>query len=165
MSIIAQEHEQNLLPPADLATEIQRLEEELTNERDRHLRTLAEFKNYRRRIERDGNKFAETAIRKILLSFLDIIDDIEHALQSTSEDERPIADGIKMIHQKFLALLKKEDVRPLVSIGEKFDPELHEAVAMVKRKGVDHGIIIDDMRRGYFWKKELLRPAQVCIAE
>jgi molecular chaperone GrpE len=163
MSIIA--HEQNLLPPADLATEIQKLEEELTNERDRHLRTLADFKNYRRRVEHDGNTFAATEIRKILLSFLDIIDDIEHALRSKSEDERPLADGVKMIHQKFLTLLEKKDVRPLVSIGEKFDPELHEAVAMVKRKGVEHGIIIDDMRRGYFWKKELLRPAQVRIVE
>jgi molecular chaperone GrpE len=165
MDIHIHEHEQNLLPPADLATEIQRLEEELINERDRHLRTLADFKNYRRRIEHNGNTFAETAIRKILLSFLEIIDDIEHALRSTSEDERPLADGIKMIHQKFLALLEKEDVRPIVSIGEKFDPEIHEVVAMVKRKGVGHGIIIDDMRRGYFWKKELLRPAQVRIAE
>jgi molecular chaperone GrpE len=100
-----------------------------------------------------------------LLSFLDIIDDIEHALRSTSEDERPLADGIKMIHQKFLALLEKEDVRPIVSIGEKFDPEIHEAVAMVKRKGVEHGTIIEDLRHGYLWKKELLRPAQVRIAE
>jgi molecular chaperone GrpE (heat shock protein) len=67
----------SLLPPADLAKEIERLHESLRDERDRHLCTLADFKNYRRHIERDGNKFAEDGIRKISLRFLDIIDYLE----------------------------------------------------------------------------------------
>jgi molecular chaperone GrpE len=60
--------------------------------------------------------------------------------------------------------LEKEGVRPIESIGEKFDPEIHHAVAVVKRDGVEQGTIIEDLRRGYFWKKKLLRPAQVRIA-
>jgi molecular chaperone GrpE len=158
-------NEQNLLPPADWAAEIEKLKEDLSAERDRHLRTLADFKNYRRRIERDGNKLAEEGKRVIILSLLDIIDDMEKALQWTSEDEGPLADGVKMIYQKLLTLLEKEDVRPIESIGKKFDPEIHHAVAMVKHKGVEHGTIIDDLSRGYFWKNELLRPAQVRVAE
>ena len=58
MDLDKYENEKNLLPPADLVGEIQRLQEELMNERDRNLRALADFKNYRRRIERDGNKIA-----------------------------------------------------------------------------------------------------------
>jgi len=61
------ENEKNLLPPADLVGEIQRLQEELINERDRNLRTLADFKNYRRRIEREGNKIAEERIKECYL--------------------------------------------------------------------------------------------------
>jgi molecular chaperone GrpE len=165
MALQIDTNNQNLLPPADWVAEIEKLNEKLSAERDRHLRTLADFKNYRRRIERDGNKFAEEAIRKIFLSLLDIIDDMEKALQWTSEDERSLADGVKMIYQKILALLEKEGVRPIECIGKKFDPEIHHAVSMVKRKGVEPGTIIDELRRGYFWKKELLRPAQVRIAE
>ncbi len=165
MEIQINPNDHNLLPPADWAAEIEKLNEKLNAERDRHLRTLADFKNYRRRIEQDGNKFAGEAIRKILLSLIDIIDDLEKALKWTSENERPLAGGVKMIYQKLLALLEKEDVRPIESVGKKFDPEIHDAVAVIKRKGVEQGTIIDDLRRGYFWKKELLRPAQVRIAE
>jgi molecular chaperone GrpE len=157
-------NEQILLPPADWAAEIEKLTDDLSAERDRHLRALADFKNYRRRIEREGNKIAEEAIRKLFLSLLDIIDDMEKALLWTSGGEQPLADGVKMIHLKLLALLEKEGVRPIESIGEKFDPEIHHAVAVVKRDGVEQGTIIEDLRRGYFWKKKLLRPAQVRIA-
>jgi molecular chaperone GrpE (heat shock protein) len=68
MAIQIEVNEHNLLPPADLAVEIEKLNEDLGTERDRHLRTLADFKNYRRRIEREGNKLAEEAKRKIFLS-------------------------------------------------------------------------------------------------
>jgi molecular chaperone GrpE len=165
MEIPVHENEQNLLPPADLAGEIDKLKDDLSAERDRHLRALADFKNYRRRIEREGNKYAEEAIRRIFLSLLAIIDDLEQAYLSTSKDERPLADGVQMIHRKFLALLEKEGVRPIESVGKKFDPEIHHAVATVKRKEVERGTVIDDLRRGYLWKNELLRPAQVRIAE
>lgn len=159
------ERDPNLLPPADWAGEIERMQEELQNERDRHLRTLADFKNYRRNIERDGNKIADQSSRKIFLSLLDIIDDIDQVLLSTNEEERPLAKGVALIHHKFLALLEKEDVRPFESVGKRFDPELHHAVAVVERKGIERGTIIDDLRRGYYWKNQLLRPAQVRVSE
>jgi molecular chaperone GrpE len=158
-------NEQNLLPPADWEVEIEKLKEALAAERDNHLRALADFKNYRRRIERDGNKIAEESSRKIFLSLLDIVDDLEKALPWTGGEERPLAEGVKMIYQKLLALLEKEGVRPIESIGKKFDPEIHHAVAMVTHKGIEPGTITDELRRGYFWNNELLRPAQVRIAE
>jgi molecular chaperone GrpE len=147
MATKKENNEYTLLPLADLYAEIDKLKEDLSTEHDRHLRVLADFKNYRRRVECDGNKFAEVAIRKILLSFLIIVDDIEHALLSTSDDKRPLADGVRMIHQKFLTLQEKENVRPVESIGKKFDPEIHHAVVVVKRKGYEHGTINDDLRR------------------
>ena len=74
------EREQNLLPPSDLEAEIQRLQEEVIDEREKHVRTLADFKNYRRRIERDGSKIVEENTRGLFLPLFDIIDDIEKAL-------------------------------------------------------------------------------------
>ncbi len=159
------ENEQNLLPPADWAAEIQKLQEGLLLERDRNLRTLADFKNYRRRIERDGNKIADDGKREILLPLLDIIDDMEKALQSAHGTEQPFVKGMRIIHKKFLSLLEKHGVLPFVSVGAPFDHTLHEAVALAKNKSGEPGTIVDELRRGYLWKNELLRHAQVRVAE
>jgi len=165
MEINMHENEQNLLPPADWAVEMQRLQDELINERDRNLRTLADFKNYRRRIERDGNKFAEEGKRAIILPLLDIIDDMEKALHWVNNEKQPFTKGVRNIHKKLLALLETNGVHPFESVGVAFDPNIHEAVAMTDPEGSEPGTVIDELRRGYLWNNELLRPAQVRVAE
>ena len=164
MATVAQEHNQNLLPPADWAIEIEKLQDELANERDRNLRTLADFKNFRRRIERDGSKVAEEGKRGIMLALLDIIDDMEKALQFANDSKLPSVKGLQIIHQKSLALLKTHGVLPFESVGTPFDHNLHEAVAMAEHEGNDPGTVVDELRRGYLWNNELLRPAQVRVA-
>ena len=94
MAAHVKEHNQNLLPPADLEGEIERLREVLIIERDRNLRTLADFKNYRRRVERDGGKLAEEGKRVIILPLLDIIDDLEKATKWTSDEDQPVVEGV-----------------------------------------------------------------------
>ena len=159
-----QKNEQNLLPPVDLEAEIERLQEELIDERDRNLRTLADFKNYRRRIERDGNKIAEESKKIMMLPLLDIIDDLEKALLSSHDAKKPFVKGVQIIHQKILTLLETYGVLPFKSVGMPFDHNLHEAVAMAKHEGSEPGIIIDELRRGYLMNDELLRTAQVRVA-
>ncbi len=165
MGALVQEHDLNLLPPADLVGEIERLQEELLNERDRNLRTLADFKNYRRRIERDGNKLAEEGKRAIILPLLDIIDDMEKALHWVSNGNQPSAKGVRFIHQKLLALLAANGVVSFESVGSTFDHDRHEAVAMAEHEDLDPGTVVDEMRRGYLWNSQLLRPAQVRVAK
>ena len=159
-----QGHNQNLLPPADLAGEIERLQEGLRIERDRNLRTLADFKNYRRRVERDGSKLAEEGKRGIILPLLDIIDDMEKALQWVSDEGQPFVQGVRIIHQELPALLETHGVLPFESVGTPFNHNLHEAVAMAKHEGSEPGIVVDELRRGYLWNNELLRAAQVRVA-
>jgi molecular chaperone GrpE len=156
---------QDLLPAADLAEELDQLRDDLRNERDRNLRTLADFKNYRRRIERDGNKLAAEGKRQIILPLLDIIDDIEKALDWVNDADQLFVQGVRVIHQRFLALLETHGVLPFESVGRPFDHNLHEAVAMAKHEGRQPGIVVDELRRGYLWHNELLRAAQVRVAE
>lgn len=158
------ENDQNLLPPADLAGEIERLREVLLIERDRNLRTLADFKNYRRRVERDGSKLAEEGKRGLILPLLDIMDDMEKAMQCASDTEQPVVKGVRIIHRKLLALLETEGVLPFESAGTLFNHDLHEAVAMADHKELESGTVIDELRRGYLWNNQLLRPAQVRVA-
>ncbi len=164
MEILIHEDEQNMLPPADWSAEIQKLQEELLNERDRTLRALADFNNYRRRVEREGNKLAEEGKRQIMLQFLDIIDDLENAMRWASGEEGPFVRGVRSIHQKVLSLLEAHGVIPFVSVGTPFNHNLHEAVAMTKHEGSELGIVVDELRRGYLWNNELLRAAQVRVA-
>lgn len=163
MGALVQEHDLNLLPPADLAGEIERLQEELRIERDRTLRTLADFKNYRRRIERDGNKLAEEGKRAIMLPLLDIIDDMEKALHWVSNGNQPSAKGVRFIHQKLLALLAANGVLPFESVGTAFNHDRHEAIAMAEHEDLEPGTVVDELRRGYLWNNQLLRTAQVRV--
>lgn len=164
MKIDVHENDQNLLPPADLDREIERLREVLLIERDRNLRTLADFKNYRRRVERDGSKLAEEGKRGLILPLLDIMDDMEKAMQWADDAEQPVIKGVRIIHRKLVALLETEGVLPFESAGTPFNHDLHEAVAKADDTGLPPGTVIDELRRGYLWNKELLRHAQVRVA-
>jgi molecular chaperone GrpE len=164
MEIPIHENENNLLPPADLPGEIEKLRDDLSAGRDRYLRMMADFKNYRRRIEREGSKIAEESKRGMILPLLDIIDDMEKAFQCANGAEQPFVQGMRSIHQKFLAMLETYGVRPFESVGLPFNHNLHEAVAMAKHEGGEQGVVVDELRRGYLWNNELLRPAQVRVA-
>ena len=163
MAILPKEKKQNLLPPADLAKEIERLHENLRDERDRHLHTLADFTNYRRRIERDGNRLAEEGKRDILLSLLDIMDDMDRTLHWGDNEEQDLLKVVGNIRQKLLALLETLGVFSFDSVGELFNHDLHEAVSIAENEDIKQGTVVDELRRGYLWKNELLRPAQVRV--
>jgi molecular chaperone GrpE len=155
----------NLLPEADLAGEIERLQEDLRTERDRHLRTLADFKNHRRRIEREGNTIADEGKREMVRALLVIVDDLDNALRWKSHGEHALLKGVQSIHQKMVALLESYGVRPFDAVGKPFTPDLHEAVAVTKRADVDPGTVLEVLRQGYLLNDELLRPAQVQVSE
>jgi molecular chaperone GrpE len=163
MDIYICENIRNLLPPIDLMEEIRRLQEELIDERERNLRAHADFKNYRRRIERDGNMITKENKREVLLAMLDIIDDLEKVLQLASGTDQSSIERVQIIHKKSLVLLETYGVYPFECIGMQFNQNLHEAVAMANHEGSEPRIVVDELRRGYFWDKELLRPAQVRV--
>ena len=144
------------LPPTDLEAEIQNLQEELLDERKRHIRTLADFKNYRRRFDHDVNKIAGESKREIMLALLDIIDDLERALQYANEADQPSVECLQNIHIKFLKLLETQGVRPFESIDITFNLNLHEVVSKETYKDSQPGIFADELRRGYIWNNKLL---------
>jgi len=158
------ENELILLAPVDLESEIQRLHDELIDERDRNLRTLADFNNYRRRIEREGNKIVEEGTRRMILPLLDIIDDMEKALESAESTKLPYVKGLQMIHNKFLSVLESFGVIPFDCVGLPFDHNLHEAVSMATHEGGEPRTVMNVLRPGYLLNNELLRAAQVRVS-
>lgn len=142
---------------------IARLQEDLTTERERHLRLLAEFDNYRRRTKQERALAEETGKREVLLALLDVKDDVDRALLHIRETSDAVADGLRLIQQRFNNLLEAHGVTAFESEGEVFDPEIHEAMTMIDGDGEQSGTVYSEHRRGYFMNGKLLRTASVAV--
>jgi molecular chaperone GrpE len=154
-----------LLPPADWAGELARMRDEIMNEQEKSLRVLADFKNYRRRMERDGQTMADAAKRDVFRSMLEIVDDIEKALRWDESNEAVGTKGLRIILQKMLLLLEANRVVPFESVGLPFDHARHESVAVVQDGHLASGTVTDELRRGYLMNGSLLRASQVRVVE
>jgi molecular chaperone GrpE len=142
---------------------ISRLEEELEELRDRSIRTLADFENYRRRAERERDELRRYAAFEAMSDFLPVLDNLERALSAggSADDVRV---GVEMILRQMRDLLRQRGVAPVEALGEPFDPTLHEAVARDEDPDVDVPTVIEEMQRGYRMHDRLLRPALVKVA-
>jgi molecular chaperone GrpE len=145
--------------------EIERLKEELRREHEMYLRALADFDNYRRRIEREREAAVKIGKRQMVLSLIEVLDSFERALDLASDAPEPLLSGLKAVYKQFLALLEAQGVTPFESTGKPFDPTLHEAIAVVKGEGQEPGRVIEEVSRGYRWGDEVIRPARVRVVQ
>jgi molecular chaperone GrpE len=143
--------------------EVEHLRRSLQEEEQRHLRLLAEFENFRRRIAREQEALREEGRRDTVLRLLPALDTLERALATGSTD-MAFYEGVAATHRLFLTILRELGVEPIESKGRRFDPNVHEAVATVATDGVEPGTVVDEVRRGWRLGDELLRAAQVVVA-
>jgi molecular chaperone GrpE len=149
--------------PTSGDSNITRLQEDLTTERQLRLRLLAEFDNYRRRTKQEAALAEANGKREVLLALLDLKDDVDRALLHIRETSDAVADGLRLIHQRFNNLLEAHGVTAFESEGQVFDPEIHEAVTMIDGDGEQSGTVYSEHRRGYLMNGKLLRPARVAV--
>jgi molecular chaperone GrpE len=135
------------------------------NEHEMYLRALADFDNYRRRVERERASAAQRGKRDIILSLLEVMDGFDRALQHMVNSPSSVTGGVEAIHRQLLGLLEAQGVTPFNSVGEVFDPGLHEAIAPVASDEHAPGVVTDELQRGYRWGDEVLRPARVRVAQ
>jgi molecular chaperone GrpE len=147
------------------SSEVDLLKSALRKEHDMYLRALADFDNYRRRVEREAEAVARRDKRQIILSLLDVLDGFDRALSQTSENASSVSEGYRAIYRKLLSSLEAQGVTPFQSLGEPFDPVLHEAIGSVPTGEYDSGTVADEVQRGYRWGDDVLRPARVRVAE
>jgi molecular chaperone GrpE len=147
----------------ELDPEIIRLKEELDTERERSLRMLAEFDNYRRRTRQEHALAEQNGKREVLLALLDVMDDFDRALLHVSDARDEVANGVRLIRQRFSDVLHSNGVTAFDSEGTPFDPTVHEAITMIDGDGDGSGTVYAEERRGYLTNGELLRPARVAV--
>jgi molecular chaperone GrpE len=142
---------------------IARLETEAGLKHELYLRTLADFTNYRRRAERELKNATLDGKREVLLSVLSIMDDFDRAIEHIGEASEPVAEGLRAIHRSLEVMLWAYGVIPFESVGQDFDPTVHDAVAVVDDAAGLPGTVFDEISRGYRWENRLLRPARVRV--
>jgi molecular chaperone GrpE len=145
--------------------EIERLKQALSREHDMHLRALADFDNYRKRMQREWDSASQAGKRQLVLALLDVMDDFERAFAYASTAPESLLAGTRVIHQRLTDLLQAQGVEPYTSVGEPFDVALHEAVDAIKTDQAPSGVVLDELSHGYRWGNEVLRPARVRVAQ
>ena len=155
----------DLRSAAESTSEVERLKEELRQEHDTLLRSLADFDNYRRRVERDRLSAARSGKRDIIIQLLDVLDDFDRALSHLDDAPSAVSQGVRALHRKIEKVLEAQGVTPFNSAGESFNPQFHEALGTTKNDNVEPGVVAEELQRGYRWGDEVLRPARVRVAE
>jgi molecular chaperone GrpE len=154
------------ITPDDLAGSLDAVTRERDELRDRWLRKTAEFDNFRKRVDRERHEFTEWAAADVITEILAVVDDFERALAVDAPPEaEAYRSGIELIHRQLIDLLKKRGVTPVATVGQPFDPHLHQAVAYDESPGTADGQVIGELRRGYRLGERLLRPALVRVAK
>ncbi len=148
---------------ASAASEVEKLKAERDALLDRLARLQAEFDNARKRAVREQQEFREFAAADVIKNILPILDSFERALKAGG-DSTDFRNGIELIYRQFQDALRKMGVQPIVSVGQPFDPRIHEAVEMVDTTEVADHHVLDELQRGYKYKDRLLRPAMVRVA-
>jgi len=132
---------------------------------DNWLRTLAEFENYKKRVQKEKADFYNYGYEPILKSLIEIKDNFDRALnfkQDNINNVELVIEGVNLIYKQFVSLLEKYGVTPIKAVGERFDPFYHEAVEYREEDG-EQDVIVEEFQKGYMYKNRLLRPSLVCV--
>ncbi len=143
------------------------LQGQLQQERDKYLRLYSEFENFRRRTTKDRLDWMQTASKDVLVSMLPVVDDFERALKAAenlSETEKKAVEGFDLIHKKMVGIFTKVGLKPMESIGQVFDAEIHEAITQFPAPTEDmKGKVIDEVEKGYYLNDKVIRFAKVVV--
>jgi molecular chaperone GrpE len=149
--------------------EIERMAGQLVENRDKYVRLLADFDNFRRRAHKDRQdviQFGHENLVKDLLSTVDNLDRaIEHAHQNDGGDLASLLQGVELVQREFYAVLAQHEVHVIDALGSEFDPSLHEAMAQVQDESAPPNSVTEVLQKGYQLRDRLLRPARVVIAK
>lgn len=162
------EDEQELAGEAKLQKELETATKTIEEQKDKYLRLSAEFDNYRKRTMKEKAELIKNGGEKTISAILPILDDMERALQNAAktEDLDAIRQGIELISQKFHKVLEQEGLQKMEPIGEAFDTDYHEAVALVPAPNEEQkGKVLDCVQTGYKLNDKVIRHAKVVVAQ
>lgn len=144
------------------------LQQQIDEWKDKYLRQAAEFDNYRKRVVKEKSELILNGGQKVMQSILPIIDDFQRAEMGMEkmEDVKAVKEGVQLIIDKFLKLLGQEGLKSIDAVGQPFDVDYHEAIAMVPAQNDEQkGKVIDCVQTGYMLNEKVIRHAKVAVAQ
>ena len=160
-----EETEKKELTPEEKIAELEKQVEDLKNQQ---LYKVAEFDNFRKRVMQEKADLIKNGGAKVITTLLPVIDDLERAQQNMDkyEDVNAVKEGLNLIIDKFFKLMAQEGLKKMDVVGQPFDSDLHEAIAMVPGQPDDKkGKVMDCMMAGYTLNDKVIRYAKVAVAE
>jgi len=149
-------------------SEIELLNKKVEELNDKYIRLYSEFDNYRKRTVKEKNDLSKYATAQLITDLLTVLDDFERALLNTpiNDNNKPIIDGIELIHNKLFKLLETQGLKPIIAKEQVFDTDFHEAITKMPAPNDDmKGKVFDEVQKGYMLHDKVIRYAKVVVAE
>lgn len=162
------EQAEELTAEQKLEKELEEAKKTIEEQKDKYLRLSAEFDNYRKRTMKEKAELIKNGGEKAISAILPILDDLERALQNMqkADDVKAMYEGIDLISQKFHKVLSQEGLQKMNPVGETFDTDYHEAIALVPAPDeAQKGKVLDCVQTGYKLNDKVIRHAKVVVAQ
>lgn len=152
---------------AELEKKICELEEEVAKQKNAYFKAYADTENLRKRLQSEAETTRKYRIQSFALEVLPVLDSMERALAVQSDDEniKNYVKGFEMIHDQLVAVLEKEGVKEIDALNQPFDHNVHQALMQEPVEGVESGIVVEVLQKGYMLKDRVLRAALVKVSE
>lgn len=158
----------HLNEPVNENSELDNLKAELEESKDKYLRLVAEFDNFKRRNARERVDLIQTAGRDVISGMLDVLDDCDRAQKQldASEDASGIKEGVMLVFNKLRNNLQARGLKPMQTLHEEFNPDLHEAVTEIPAPTTElKGKVVDELVKGYYLNDKIIRHAKVVVGK
>jgi molecular chaperone GrpE len=158
----------HLNDPMEQDSEQDKLKAELADAKDKYLRLVAEFDNFRRRTAKERIELMQTAGRDVIKDVLDVLDDADRAQKQLdgTDDIKQIREGVTLVFNKLRNEMLSKGLKPMDAIGKNFDPDLHEAITEIPAPSDDMvGKVIDEVVKGYYLNDKIIRHAKVVVGK
>ncbi len=153
---------------AALELEIEELQQEHGELKDKYIRQVAEFDNFKKRNARERYDLLQNAARDTIASLLPVLDDFDRAIKAGDDDDsiEPVSEGVKMIYNRLKNTLGQKGLREMETHEQPFDPELHEALTEIPAPNDEmKGKIMDTIEKGYYLNDKIIRHARVVVGK
>jgi len=158
----------HLNEPVEEESGLEKLKAELEDQKDKFVRKVAEFENFRRRSAKERVELIQTAGKEVITDLLDVLDDCDRAQKQIekSEDNKEIKDGVLLVFNKLRNILSAKGLKPMQTFHEEFNPDLHEAITEISAPtGELKGKILDEIVKGYYLNDKIIRHAKVVVGK
>lgn len=151
----------------ELEEEIIKLKEEVAASKNAYFKAYADAENLKKRLQAEADNVRKYRIQSFAVEVLPIIDNLERALNVKSDDEslKNYVKGFEMIYQQLIVTLEKEGVKEIEALNKPFDPNVHQALMQESVEGVESGIVVEVLQKGYMLKDRVLRATLVKVSE